>query len=264
MAKRMTLSEIWDKEWFMELTPTRKCLVRYIWDNCNVAGVWSPNWRLASFKIGDNVSLDDIKEIDNGNRHEILENGKIWIIDFIDFQCGPELKPNSPFHKKVISLLKEDGLFNRVSNRVSNTLQEKEEYILKEKEEEKRKEIRENNSTKLNKECMFVISEFTRITGRLIKKPEIYINTVKSRIKDYSSESLIKIIMMKNHEWAKDPLMKKHLTLTTLMRPKNCLKYYEQLGQIEQDPTILNNDTKNGLKSKSYYNDVLKHMKNNS
>lgn len=147
----MTATDIWEKEWFMKLEPRLKCLVRFIWDHCDNAGVWSPNWTLARMMIGAPVSIDDIKKIDGGKRHEILSNGKIWILDFIKFQCGSTLNEKSPPHNKVINLLKEHRLIDRVLNRVSNTLKEEEE----EKEEVKNKEVKTEKEKKEKEKIVF-------------------------------------------------------------------------------------------------------------
>ncbi len=138
--KRMTDTNIYDKAWFMSLEPRLKCLVGYLWAKCDNAGVWSPNWVLASAMIGAKVSVGDIAKIDNGNRHEILEDGKIWIKDFVSFQCGEELKENSPPHKKIIGLLKSYGLYDRVCVRVLSTPKEEEGEKEDDKEEEKEEE----------------------------------------------------------------------------------------------------------------------------
>jgi hypothetical protein len=138
MPKRFTDTAIWNKEWFMELSPKLKCLIRYLFDNCDPSGTWTPNWKLASVHIGEEVNFSDLMKFPK-EQFEILDNGKIFIPDFINFQYG-NLSENSPAHKPIFAAIKKNSLsdrvFNRLSNRVSNTLQEKE----KEKEEEKETE----------------------------------------------------------------------------------------------------------------------------
>lgn len=130
--KRFTDVEIWDKEWFMELKPKHKCLVKYLFDKCDSSGMWKPNWKLASMQIGEDVSISDLKLIP-ANQYEIID-GKIFLPDFISFQYG-NLSKNSPAHKPIFKTIEKNNLSNRVFNRVSDTLQEKETE--KEKEEEK-------------------------------------------------------------------------------------------------------------------------------
>lgn len=105
MPKRFVDTDIWEKEWFMSLPPTEKCLVKYVRDKCDLAGIWKPNFVLASYVIGNKVDEQMLLNIDNGNQFEQLEDGKIICIDFVRFQYGSELNPSSPIHKKVIELL---------------------------------------------------------------------------------------------------------------------------------------------------------------
>lgn len=142
MAKRFTDTNIWSKEWFMKLRPKHKCLVRFLFDNCDSSGVWQPNWGLASYQIGEKMTEDDLKKLPR-NQYEMLPDGKIFLPDFIPFQYG-ELKETCPAHKPVFKTIEKNRVSDRVFNRVSNTLQEKEIYKEEEKEtvkeEEKEKE----------------------------------------------------------------------------------------------------------------------------
>jgi hypothetical protein len=133
MAKRFTDTQIWEKEWFMALNPRLKCLWRYLTERCDQSGVWEPNWQLASIYIGEKVSQLDLASF--GKHIEILESGKVFIPDFINFQYG-RLSESSPAHNPVFRAIEKNRLSNRLFNRVSNTLKEKE----KEKEEDKEKE----------------------------------------------------------------------------------------------------------------------------
>ncbi len=105
MPKRFTDTDIWEKEWFMSLTPTEKCLVKYVRDKCDLAGIWKPNFILASYVIGEKVTEEMLINIDNGKQFQSLLDGKILCIDFVRFQYGSQLNPTSPIHKKVIELL---------------------------------------------------------------------------------------------------------------------------------------------------------------
>lgn len=139
VAKRFTDTQIWEKEWFMALSPKLKCLWRYLTERCDQSGVWEVNWALASLYIGEQVASQDLKKF--GDHVEILPNGKVFIPDFINFQYGA-LSEKSPAHKPVFRAISKNNLNNRVFNRVFNTLQEKEEEKDKEevKEVEKEKE----------------------------------------------------------------------------------------------------------------------------
>jgi len=106
MPKRFTDTELWDKEWFMQLSTKHKCFVKYVRDKCDLAGIWSPNYILASVYIGDKVTQAELLAIDGGKQFELLSDGKIYCTGFIDFQYGTSLNPNSPIHNKIIEILK--------------------------------------------------------------------------------------------------------------------------------------------------------------
>jgi hypothetical protein len=134
--KRFTDTEIWEKEWFMKLDTKRKCLVRFLFDRCDAAGVWSVNWTLASHYVGDDVDAQDLKGLEKHFR--FLNDGKVWVIDFIQFQYGKlsaECKP----HQKVIALLEKHKIkgYTYPTDRV----QEKEEEEDKEEERIKQKVV---------------------------------------------------------------------------------------------------------------------------
>ena len=105
MPKRFTDTDIWEKEWFMSLKPTEKCLVKYVRDKCDLAGIWKPNSMLASYVIGEKVTEEMLISIDNGKQFQKLNDDKILCIDFVRFQYGSQLNPTSPIHRKVIDLL---------------------------------------------------------------------------------------------------------------------------------------------------------------
>jgi hypothetical protein len=136
MAKRLTGTNKWDKAWFRKLSPRHKILWQFLCDKCDQAGMWEIDLDSATHFINDEdpITENDLKVF--GERVERYSKEKLWIVDFVEFQCG-ELSEKSPAHKPIFKLLKKYTLLDRVLNRVSNTLQEKEIEIEKEKEEEK-------------------------------------------------------------------------------------------------------------------------------
>lgn len=84
--KRFTATEKWDKTWFQDLPPHLKCLWQYMCDKSDCAGVWEPNWKLASLQIGKSVSASDLQQFDG--RVAVLKGGKILIGSFVEFQYG--------------------------------------------------------------------------------------------------------------------------------------------------------------------------------
>lgn len=107
--KRFTQTDKWKDPWYRELSPIAKLAFQYLCDNCDNAGVWDPDYRLASFCMKADVDWDDILD-GLGSRVVRLQSGKIWLTRFIAFQCfGPnctELNPNSHPHRFILDLLK--------------------------------------------------------------------------------------------------------------------------------------------------------------
>lgn len=134
MAKRFCDTLIWEKEWFMKLSPKHKCLFRYLTERCDPAGVWEPNWILASLYIGEYVDQSDLLLLND--QVEKLPSGKIWLSGFILFQYG-KLSEKSPAHIPVYKSIEKNDLVHRVFNRVPKTLEEKEKEMVKEEEKEK-------------------------------------------------------------------------------------------------------------------------------
>lgn len=171
MAKRFTDTEMWDKEWFMSLPCKLKCLVKMVRDKCDLCGVWSPNWIIATAYVGEKVNEQELLKIDNGNQFKKLENGKIYCIGFVEFQYG-KLSEKSPVHNKIIGLLDQNEIlqtYNKIPylypiNRVMDKEEEKEEDKDKEKDKEK-------HSKKLNK---IDIPEFLEISEFVKSKIDYY------------------------------------------------------------------------------------------
>ena len=112
MKKRFHDTEIWYKEWFMNLSEREKLGWFYLLDVCDGAGVWAPNFTLAETIIGKKVNWSKLMQDSHGNI-EILENGKYFIPDFCEFQCV-KLSAKSPPHRSYIMLLEKHGLLDRV------------------------------------------------------------------------------------------------------------------------------------------------------
>jgi hypothetical protein len=139
MAKRLTGTNKWDKAWFRKLSPRHKILWQFLCDKCDQAGMWEIDLDSATHFINDEEPITETDLSVFGDRVERYSNEKLWIVDFVEFQCG-ELSEKSPAHKPIFKLLKKYSLLDRVLNRVSNTLQEIE--IEKEEEKEKEKEAK--------------------------------------------------------------------------------------------------------------------------
>lgn len=131
--KRFTDTGKWSDPWFQDLPAKFKLFWEYICDNCNAAGVWKVNMRLAGFQIGETFDEAETLRVFIG-RIEDLGDGKWWILKFCGFQYGT-LSLQCKQHQHVLDILNGLGLASRVDvgqeSGVGTTRQEKE----KEKEE---------------------------------------------------------------------------------------------------------------------------------
>jgi hypothetical protein len=112
-VKRFTETTKWNDPWFMDLPVKYKAFWFYICDQCDSAGVWEPNIRLAVSQIGEPLELSEILRV-FADRIEQLSDGKLWVTKFIQFQFGilsPDCKPHIHIIKRLTSL----GLSERVS-----------------------------------------------------------------------------------------------------------------------------------------------------
>jgi hypothetical protein len=109
MAKRFTDTEKWKKPFLRGLEGPYKLLWFYILDDCDMAGIWQPDFEVAEIRIGERVTSARAIEL-FGDRIKIFDNGTKWFIkDFIQFQYG-ELKATNRMHNAVISTLKKNNL----------------------------------------------------------------------------------------------------------------------------------------------------------
>lgn len=110
MSKRLTDTEIWSKEWFLRLTLKEKLLVKFLFDNCDCAGIYEPNYMLLSFYFSEEITKEDFNNI---KQVKILDNGNFFIEDFISFQYGvsiTELNPKFSVHKGVLKQLQKNSI----------------------------------------------------------------------------------------------------------------------------------------------------------
>jgi hypothetical protein len=115
MPKRFTVTEKWNDEWFMKLTPQAKVLWEYIRDNCDISGVFEINLELMRFRIRFSPSVDIMKHLDEMNevskeldiedRIEWFGDRKrVWIMNFIRVQYGI-LSEKSSTHRGVMKVI---------------------------------------------------------------------------------------------------------------------------------------------------------------
>lgn len=146
MANRLVDTEIWKKDWFLELSDKQKLLTKFLFDNCDCAGFYKISWNLLKCFFNELPTKEDFEKI---KQVKFIEDDLIFIEDFALFQCKVnsfnELNPKNNAHLGVLKLLKKHGVFLSPSLAPSEPLtspclgaQEKE------KEKEKEKDITSN------------------------------------------------------------------------------------------------------------------------
>lgn len=120
MAKRLTDSEIWSKDWFLDLSIKQKLLVKFLFDNCDCAGIYEISYRILKNCFGEEITKNDfigIKQI------KFIDENKIFIEDFIKFQYGvslDELNPNYSIHKGILKKLNKYNIFETLNKGLAN------------------------------------------------------------------------------------------------------------------------------------------------
>ena len=111
MKKRFTDIDKWMDPWFRNLITKIKLFWIFILDKCDNAGVWKPDYKTASFFIGENIEQDEALQALNQDKErvKVLKNRNLWIPDFIPFQYK-NLNPNCAPHKQVLELIKKHNL----------------------------------------------------------------------------------------------------------------------------------------------------------
>lgn len=112
MSKRYTDTGKWIDPWFMELPPNSKLLFEYLRDNCNNAGFWEENPRMACFQIGfdERAYQGALKGLARGIKGA---SGWLWVKNFLRHQNNQALNPQNNAHKQIISQIRDQiGRFN--------------------------------------------------------------------------------------------------------------------------------------------------------
>ena len=101
--KRFTEADKWRDSWFASLTAREKLAYIYIVDNCDAAGVWDANTKLAEFMISEKVKWPELFN-KMGNRVFRLTDGKWLLTRFVRFQYG-KLSDDCRPHWSVFRLI---------------------------------------------------------------------------------------------------------------------------------------------------------------
>ena len=107
--KRLTDTDLYDKEWFQLLELKYKSFWEYLLKKCDHAGIWDVNTRQAEFQIGAKYTRQELLKVFNDRIIE-LEEDKWLVKKFIYFQYGKELNPSNRVHGSVLKILSVYGL----------------------------------------------------------------------------------------------------------------------------------------------------------
>lgn len=151
MVKRFCDTDIWQKEWFLNLSAVERQLFLYIKDNCDCAGFYVPNYAMLSFVMGQKITKEDFKNL---KQVVFVDEDVLFIEDFIKFQYGvsiEELNPKYSVHRGIIKRLNKYGVFGTLTEQLRNTylsIQDKDKVKDKDKDfsslqENKEKEEKE-------------------------------------------------------------------------------------------------------------------------
>jgi hypothetical protein len=104
MSKRFTDTEIWEQDWVFNLPSKYKLFFLCIKDKCDVAGIWRPNISYISSLLKEDLNLKEFLSLVNTEKERVrvLDNGRLWIINFFTFQCSCTLSLTTPLHKSAM------------------------------------------------------------------------------------------------------------------------------------------------------------------
>jgi uncharacterized phage protein (TIGR02220 family) len=232
--KRFTDTDIWQKEWFMNLTATEKAAWYYLCSVCDNVGVWTPNLKLANFQIGADVGWEKLLESSNGNIKK-LGNGKWWLVDFCTFQ-HPDLKEEStsPAVRSYIILLEKHGLFQEYMKgigRLPVASKEREQVKVKVKARERESE----NGTKTVADTTREVIGLLNDRGGFQYDPEALGHRTKIKrllTKGYTLGQMRKVVAIKCKKWGGDAKMSDFLRPSTLFGPE---KFDDYVGEYDHE-----------------------------
>lgn len=130
--KRFTDADKWDDGWFCEQPSAIKLFWIYLCDQCDHAGVWEVNWKLAKFHLGE-IDQSSIETALAG-RFTPIASGRRWFVrGFVRFQYPGGLSLTATPHKRIRASLVSHGinpdtLESTVVSRVLSTPEEEDEY----------------------------------------------------------------------------------------------------------------------------------------
>lgn len=146
MAKRVTDTDIWKKDWFLNLTDKQKLLVKFLFDNCDCAGVYEISQKILNACFNEQITRVDFEAI---KQVRFIKEDVIFLEDFIKYQYNveiSELNEKYNLHKGILRRLNKYGISSTLPLGYISTLQEQKQEQYKEKEKEKEKDKYKDNT----------------------------------------------------------------------------------------------------------------------
>lgn len=114
MAKRFSDSDLWNRDWFLNLEGRHQLFCLYLRDICDHAGVWNPAFKRFEQSTGFRVNPEEYLKACNSPesvRIIVLANGRWWITGFIEDQYKTKtMNESNAAHRGIINSLR----FNNV------------------------------------------------------------------------------------------------------------------------------------------------------
>lgn len=152
MVKRFTDGDIWTKDWFLDLSLKQKLLIKFLFDNCDCAGIYEISYRTLRNCFNEEITKSDFENL---KQIRFLDENTIFIEDFIKYQYNYEisdLNPKFSVHKGIIKKLNKYGIFETLNKGSDNPtyegLQDKDKDKDKDNTSNKQIDTSNNNDEK--------------------------------------------------------------------------------------------------------------------
>lgn len=218
MAKRFIDTGLFDDEWFSSLSSGAKLGWLYLITKCDHAGIISLNKALFKFQTGNSWETVS-KELSNS--YVTLQNGKIFIQKFLDFQYPNFPQSKAPQQLGAIELLKKNNIWDNSKQTVTLLLPNSNSI---EKEREKEKEVvmeiekEEKNEKKIFVEILDYLN--SRCLTNYRTTSEKNCKLIRFRLNEgFTSDDFKYVIDVKVNEWLGTD-MEKYLRPETLFGTK--------------------------------------------
>lgn len=200
MVKRLTDTEIWNKDWYLDLSIKKKLLLKYIFDNCDCAGVYEISYRNLRNCFNEEVTKKDFENI---KMIKFFDENKIIIEDFIKLQYGVDingLKPRNSVHKGVLRCLEKHKLLLNPFETVKNKDKNKNKNKDKNKDINKDKNQQNDFDIKNHNDCINYDMEINNKSDiKVINDIKNNINDMNNSIKNDNDNAQDNNFDIKNH-----------------------------------------------------------------